>query len=66
MESALSELTRAVEYQHGGRATFVQSVPVKEEYQGQTVWEGIVTVLDLADSPGGAGACLCLVLTNRR
>jgi hypothetical protein len=48
------ELKRAIESQHGGTASFVQTVPVKEEFQGQTVWEGLVHVFDLKDSPSGA------------
>ncbi len=41
------QLKQAVENQHGGTATFVESVPVKEEFQGNTVWEGVVHVFDL-------------------
>jgi hypothetical protein len=48
------ELRRAVESQRGGRATFVQAVPVHESRNGQTVWNGAVHVFDLADNPGGA------------
>jgi hypothetical protein len=36
---------------HGAEATHVESVPVKETFQGQTVWEGIVEVFDLKDHP---------------
>jgi hypothetical protein len=32
-------------------ATLTQSVPVKETHNGQTVWEGVVHVFDLADNP---------------
>jgi len=46
-----SELKRAVESQHGGTATFVQSVPIREEHVGQTVWDGTVHVFDLAGHP---------------
>ncbi|MBV1708143.1 MAG: hypothetical protein KGQ37_13170 [Hyphomicrobiales bacterium] len=46
-----SELKTAIESQHGGRASFVQSVPVKETHNGATVWEGVVHVFDLADNP---------------
>jgi hypothetical protein len=46
-----NDLKPAVERQHGGRAAFVQSVPVKEAHAGQTVWEGVVHVFDLADNP---------------
>jgi hypothetical protein len=45
------ELKRAVESQHGGTATLVQSVPVKETFEGKTVWEGVVHVFDLASNP---------------
>jgi hypothetical protein len=48
------ELKQAVESQHGGTASFVQSVPIREEYQGKTVWDGTVSVFDLKDSPSGA------------
>jgi hypothetical protein len=50
-EVAPSELKLAVERTHGGRATYVQSVPVKETHTGQTVWDGTVAVFDLADHP---------------
>ena len=36
---------------HGAEATHVESVPVKETFQGRTVWEGIVEVFDLNDHP---------------
>ena len=48
------ELKKAVESQHGGKATLVQSVPVHEEFRGETVWAGTVHVFDLAGSPSGA------------
>jgi hypothetical protein len=41
------QFKEAVESQHGGTATHVQSVPVKETFNGQTVWEGVVEVFDL-------------------
>lgn len=48
MNDASSEqLKHAVEHQHGGTATFVESVPVKEDFQGKTVWEGVVHLFDL-------------------
>jgi hypothetical protein len=31
-----SELSQAVERMHGGKASFVQSVPVKETFDGKT------------------------------
>jgi len=50
-EVAPAELKQAVESQHGGTATFVQSVPIREEHDGQTVWDGTVAVFDLAGHP---------------
>ena len=52
-EIAAHELKRAVETQHGGTATFVQSVPVYESRNGTTVWNGAVHIFDLANSPSG-------------
>jgi len=45
-----AQLKAAVESQHGGTATLVQSVPVKETFAGKTVWEGTVSVFDLKDN----------------
>lgn len=53
-DSHSTELKLAVEQQHGGTATFVQSVSVHESFRGRTVWNGSVQVFDLADSPSGA------------
>jgi hypothetical protein len=47
----IPELKRAVESQHGGTVRFVQFVPVHEEHDGQTVWDGTVAVFDLAGHP---------------
>jgi hypothetical protein len=43
----IAQLKESVESQHGGTATHVQSVLVKESFQGQTVWEGVVEVFEL-------------------
>ena len=45
------QLREAVENMHGGSATLAQSVPVKETWEGKTVWEGVVHVFDLAQHP---------------
>jgi hypothetical protein len=47
VEVDISQLKRAVESQHGCTATLLQSVPVKETFEGKTVWEGVVHVFDL-------------------
>ena len=49
IEAEVADLQAVVEGQHGGRATFTQSVPVVETFDGDTVWEGVVHVFDLAD-----------------
>ena len=46
-ESNINQLKQAVESQHGGTATLSGSVPIKETFQGKTVWEGTVHVFDL-------------------
>ena len=46
-----SELKKAVENLHGGTATFVQSVPIDENFGGLPVWQGTVHIFDLADNP---------------
>jgi hypothetical protein len=45
------ELREAIESQHGGKATFVQAVPVREQFQGQTAWDGVVHVFHLEGHP---------------
>src|SRR5690348_6328719 len=50
-EVSPAELKKAVESQHGCKATFVQFVPVREEHNGQVVWDGTVAVFDLVDHP---------------
>ena len=47
----IDELRDAIRELHGTDATHVETVPVKETFQGQTVWEGDVEVFDLADHP---------------
>ena len=36
---------------HGGVATLAQSIPVRETFEGKTVWEGVVHVFDLTGHP---------------
>jgi len=47
----IDELQTAIRELHGTEATHIETVPVKETFQGQTVWEGDVEVFDLADHP---------------
>jgi hypothetical protein len=57
IEVNCDELKGAIESQHGGTATLVQAVPVKETFEGQPVWEGVVHVFDLEGSPQATRAC---------
>ena len=47
----INELKDVIRELHGTEATHVETVPVKESHEGQTVWEGNVEVFDLADHP---------------
>ncbi len=51
MEVSADQLQQAVESQHGGKAVLVSVEPVKEVWQGKTVWEGSVHVFDLEGHP---------------
>ena len=51
MTDLSNELRNAIESQHGGNATLFQSVPVRETFEGEPVWEGVVHVFDLTDNP---------------
>jgi hypothetical protein len=48
VSSYIDELRDVIRRLHGAEATHVNSVPVKETFKGETVWEGIVDVFDLA------------------
>lgn len=47
----LEELRDVIRRLHGAEATHIESVPVKEMFQGKTVWEGVVEVFDLVGHP---------------
>lgn len=47
----ISELRDVIRKLHGAEPTHVESVPVKETFHGQTVWEGIVEVFELRGHP---------------
>lgn len=51
MEVSADQLKQAIEGQHGGRATLSDVLPIKEVWNGQTVWEGVVHVFDLEGHP---------------
>ena len=43
----IEELKNAIRKLHGAEATHVETVPVKETHEGQTVWEGEVEVFEI-------------------
>jgi len=47
----IEELQNAIHHLHGAEATHRESVPVKETWQGQTIWDGVVEVFDLRGHP---------------
>ena len=49
--SHIHDLREVIQRLHGAEAKHVESVPVKEQHQGQTVWEGVVEVFDLVGHP---------------
>ncbi len=49
--SHIDDLKTIIHELHGAKATHRESVPVKEVFQGQTVWDGVVEVFDLEGHP---------------
>ena len=47
----LASIHASVEVQHECRAVFRDSVRIREEYEGEAVWDGDVYVFDLTDHP---------------
>lgn len=47
----IEELKDVIRKLHGVEATHRESVPIKEVFQGETIWEGIVEVFTLHDHP---------------
>jgi hypothetical protein len=47
MDVNSQQLKQAIEVRHGGIATFIQAVPVKEVFDGRTVWERVVHIFRL-------------------
>jgi len=47
----VGELRTVIKELHGVESKHIESVPVKETFQGRTVWEGIIEVFDLIGHP---------------
>lgn len=60
----IGELKKAIRRLHGCDAQHVATMPVKEVFQGQTVWEGEVEVFELSGHPKAKRAYAWAHLTN--
>jgi len=49
--SYIEELKAVIRHGHHVESEHVESVPVKEVFQGKTVWDGVVEVFDLKNHP---------------
>jgi hypothetical protein len=47
----IEKLREVIHHLHGVEARHVESVPIKEVYQGKTIWEGVVEVFDITGHP---------------
>lgn len=47
----IEELREVIRRLHGVESRHVESVPIKETFQGKTVWEGVVEVFELIGHP---------------
>jgi hypothetical protein len=56
MEVSARKLRKAVESQHGGTATFITKLPVKQVLDGNAIWDGVVHIFDLEGHPKAARA----------
>jgi hypothetical protein len=52
----IDELQKAIHRFHGVHSTHIESVPVKEEFDGRVIWDGIVEVFQLHDHPDATHA----------
>lgn len=47
MIDSVDQLKKAIEQIHNCKAHFIESVPILETFEGQTVWQGTVYVFDI-------------------
>jgi hypothetical protein len=55
-KSLIPRFQDAIRRLHGSESTYVESVPVHEEFEGQTVWQGVAHVFDLQGHPAASRA----------
>jgi hypothetical protein len=51
MTTYIDELRDVIRRLHGVESSHLESVPIKETFEGKTVWEGIVEVFELRGHP---------------
>jgi hypothetical protein len=51
LPNEITEIKDAIRATHGCESLHVESVPVKEVFEGQTAWEGTVEVFELIGHP---------------
>ena len=56
MANDIKELGETIHKLHGAKATHTKSVSVKETFEGQTVWDGVVEVFELKGHPKASKA----------
>jgi vacuolar-type H+-ATPase subunit I/STV1 len=49
--SYIQELKDVIKHLHGAEAVHIRSVPVKEIFRNEVVWDGVVEVFDLIGHP---------------
>ena len=49
--SYIEELRKVIRKLHNAEPTHVESVPVRETFRGETVWDGVVEVFELQGHP---------------
>lgn len=47
----INDIAIVIENLHGSKPTHVETVPITESFEGQTIWEGNVEVFDLENHP---------------
>lgn len=55
-DAGIDALREAIRHMHGCDSRWVESVPVREAFNGNTVWDGEVQVFDLFGHPSAARA----------
>jgi hypothetical protein len=58
----VERLQMVIQHLHGADSTWLESVPVLETFQGQTIWEGEIELFELRNHPK---AKRCYAWSNR-